>query len=126
MQKGFQLFCIVCVIFVAIGCTTSKSAAKIAFSGDVIMDGQGVGNAVVTLVPSAPGQEPVVMTTSPRGSFMFVAGPNGGGCPAGDYRVTVTSSAAGAIPEKYADVETSGLSVSVRSGMDSVRFELVK
>lgn len=88
------------------------------------MDGQGVGGAVVTLVPTTSGLEPVVVSTSPHGHFMFVAGPKGGGCPAGNYRVTVTSATAGVIPEKYADVETSGLSVTVKNGMEPVHFDL--
>ena len=116
--------------------------------GVVTLDGKPVDNAAVMLMPSGPEAAglPAVGTTDPQGCFTLSTSTIGPGVMPGEYRVTVIKKETTGfladedglddgiapegiretwiIPRKYADPNTSGITVEVRPGMEPLSLDL--
>lgn len=92
--------------------------------GRVTLDGQPVSGATVEFVTEAGDR--ATATTSEDGSFELVHVAGQKGAPAGTYRVAIRWKPRGnaAVPRKYANPNTSGLTAEVRAGVNDVNFEL--
>jgi len=128
-------------IIAASGCGNGLVPAE----GVVLLDGQPIAGATVTLMPQGAGR-PASAVTGPDGRFSASLPDAKQGVPPGDYRVAVmlvrqevlkpsgtgdeTSGAGGGppveyvVPRRYGNPETSGLTASLPGGGDGLRFEL--
>ncbi len=147
MQKKYLvLFSIFSVMLplCLLGCGGKRSFVPV--EGTVTMDGVDIGGAVVSFLPVAEGGSPAAGECSPRGSFTVQTGVDEG-CVPGEYRITVTkyqestakskgggssltatnvAAAKNLLPAKYASPDTSGLTATVKRGMEPLVIKLEK
>ncbi|QDT63330.1 hypothetical protein [Calycomorphotria hydatis] len=130
---------LLCVAAALIGCNTSDAPSYPKVTGSVTIDGQSATKGVVSFTPVNGGDSGVGII-QPDGSYQVRTSVSSPGIPAGDYRVAVTiwekepgelledgSFAEGvpAIPEKYFNNETSGLSFTVsETGTNHFEIEI--
>jgi hypothetical protein len=141
----FPIITILCAVLLA-GCNVAKEPPRVPVKGRVTMGGKPVAGATVVFENKAAAIAQTA-TTDEDGKYEFITY-NSAGLPAASYKVAVSSgrfmlpgeeipkvdvSKASpvpskpkqAIPDKYAKVETSGLSADVKSGDNpSFDFEL--
>ena len=107
------------------GCSHSNATAPpevVRASGTLAYRGQPVVDAQLTFW-SDDLSEPAFALTDVRGEFRCMTNDTGDGMPPGEYVVTVSSSRGG-IPDKYANVDSSPLHVTV-DGEAATEFALV-
>lgn len=131
VRQASLLLCVLCVGFLT-ACGGNKRPATVKVRGTLQWQGQPAAGAQVILHPVAPTgvMEKIRPNgrTDSAGTFELTSFMSGDGCPAGEYRVTViwpqikpgaTGEDAEEGPDrlkgKYADPETSGLTVTVRA-----------
>ena len=120
------------------GCGNESGRQAYPVRGKVLFNGRPVVNGQVTFHPVGDTSRDAVRAVGKvdeQGSFALTTFKDGDGAPAGDYRVTVvwylarparpgTASdetvTANYLPAKYANVETSGLSVTVKQGANDL------
>jgi hypothetical protein len=117
----------------------------VGITGTVTLDGKPVEGASVTFMPQFAGQ-PALGTTDAAGKFTLTTHPHGRGAMPGTHKVTVRKvettgfltdgeGLSGGVapegiqetwhtPKRYADPETSDLTIEVESGMAPVEIEL--
>ncbi|MDO5552493.1 MAG: carboxypeptidase-like regulatory domain-containing protein [Planctomycetia bacterium] len=139
------LLCLLTILLVtaAIGC--KKARVYVPVTGTLTLDGKPIAGATVSFLPVAPDGTAAAGRTDASGTFSLSSGPDAG-CVVGDYQVSCTKvetknvpdpKAAGIInmktvatknelPPKYADASVSGLTVTVKKGMEPVKLELTK
>jgi hypothetical protein len=123
------------------GCSKSAADGVYPVSGTVRYNGRPVANAQVTFHPVNEANRKAVRPVGKvddQGRFALTSFKDGDGAPAGEYKVTVVwylarparagsdeTVSANYLPQKYASVETSQLSVTVTPGTNELRpFEL--
>lgn len=134
-RHGVGLLSIAVVAIAMTGCGEAKPARTPVFpiKGTITFKGQPMPGALVALHPKSP----IEGTPSPRanvtkeGAFEVSTYDGGDGAPAGDYTLTVlwykqvkngADIVAGpnVVPQKYAKVETSDLTISVKEGVNEL------
>ena len=145
-----QTVAMVICMLLSFGCGAADEMAMV--HGTVTLEGSPVEGAVVAFLPEAGGR-PSTGRTQSDGSFEMTANSQGDGVMIGAYRVTVTAveeegggdaqedelgsfaelrQAAAPeprwrTPQKYADVDTSGLQFEVKAGEENIaNFDLKK
>lgn len=131
------------------GCGSKPEGPQLAaVSGTVKYEGKLLENAQVVFLPDAAGAPPASGTTDKNGRYQLMTRIPGDGAIVGKYRVTITArgpdkplpagqtttglpgsnTAPGdpLIPEKYFLPDTSGLAREVKSGSNTLDFELSK
>lgn len=147
----FQFFCCTLLCSIVIGCGSdagpvAKDEPSVPASGIVTFKGKPLPEYQVVLMPS-DGRRPATGTTDAEGKFVLGTNRPGDGAPAGSAKVgivwagpeqvgeAVDQSAIDdptkmpkpkiAIPAKYSDPETSGLTADIPAGGTSeLKFEL--
>jgi hypothetical protein len=141
------------ILLTAGGCRRNGRVDVSPVRGKVVYKGQGVSNTTVIFHPVSPGSETVGKMRpfaygQPDGQFEIKTYVEGDGAPPGKYRVSiiapingqgvskkdrpveaqVSAPVVGVPPEiakKYANVDTSGIEVTIRSGENNLEpFEL--
>jgi hypothetical protein len=123
-----------CLVFVA-GC--SGGGFQSSVSGTITLDGKAIGPGFLVFAPLAGGTNPANGAIQPDGSYELKTA-NTAGLRPGKYKVSVTVLdqpdvppgersyvvAKSRIPEKYNDVNTSGLEFDVASGSNTIDIRL--
>jgi hypothetical protein len=123
------------VMIFLIGCGSNEFGSTV--KGVVTLDGKPITPGLVTFAPEDPSAVPAVSDLDPNGSFELTTNKKPGLAP-GNYRVaiqafrppdipegqrTMTPSEP-LVPEKYFDVNTSGLEFTVEPGANVHNIEL--
>lgn len=131
-----RLAVVVGVFALTVGCNDSPYNANV--SGSVTLDGAPVGPGVITFVPPTRGPNPGVGTIQPNGTY-FLKTKHERGINSGDYKVAIQvykpepglqpgersyKEPEPAVPEKYLQSGTSGLSFEVKPGSQTIDIEL--
>ena len=109
------------------GCGDGRPA-RVPVSGQVLVDGRPLTTGSIRVVPS--GARAAQGTIGEDGRFTLTTYEEGDGCVQGTHRVEVTAIenvdqlAHRLIPEKYGDVATSDLTVTIDGPTDSLVIEL--
>jgi hypothetical protein len=93
--------------------------AAVGVTGSVTMDGKPAAGVEVTLVTLDLPAPRVFNATAADGTFAF---PDG--LPPGKYVVMVTPMQATAVPERYRTTGTSGITIAVAPGANSINLDL--
>ena len=123
----------------AAGCGSSGPQMA-PVSGTVQYQGQPLKAGTVTFAPTDGERPSATGTIQPDGTYTLQTTEPGDGAVVGDYRVAITdvdsnsyvtelpgmppSVPKSAIPQKYTDPNTSGLTATVESGANTKDFEL--
>lgn len=132
----------------AIGCGSKSKGPELAsVSGTVKYRGKPLENALVVFLPDTPGIPSASGSTDTNGYYELMTHAPGDGAIVGKYRVTITArgpdkvlpgeSPTGLpggntepgdplIPQKYFVPDTSGLSGDVKSGKNTIDFDLME
>lgn len=146
-MRGLWLAC-VCVIVVAVGCSSGDDKWKkdrpktVPVHGKVLLNGEPLAEAQVVFVPTT-GTHGASGLSGKDGSFKLSTFPPEEGVVPGSYKVMVVKSivpeiqtdedhgkaemayAKLLVPQKYTDVNTSGLAVDVpEKGLTDLKLEL--
>jgi hypothetical protein len=135
------------IVVALVGCGGSDKPKLAPVTGVVTLDGQPIEGAAVMFMPTAGGR-PAHGSTDAHGRFELMTFKTGDGALVGEHRVSVTKMKLSGVtttddglsgttdptaikqewltPEKYASPETSGLTATVKKGMDELKFDLVK
>lgn len=118
------------VITFAVGCTARSGPPKKPthpVEGRVLFEGRPVHNALVVFHPTAPdaADQPQSMAkTDHEGRFKLSTYDLHDGAPVGKYTVTITAEedqgTVGELPRIYSDRATSGITVEVKEGINSL------
>jgi hypothetical protein len=106
-------------------------------SGHVTLDGSAAGPGIVSFVPDGAKHNPAIGSIDAGGRYSLMTSRTPG-LPPGKYRVSVyihtmppgaqpgerLMSTPSAIPEKYENVETSGLEFDVAPGSNTIDIKL--
>jgi hypothetical protein len=117
------------------GC--SRSDFESSVSGTVTLDGKAIGPGFLVFAPVSGGTNPANGAIQTDGSYQLKTA-NAIGLHAGRYKVSVTVldqpdvprgersfvAAKSRIPEKYNDINTSGLEYEVESGRNTIDIPL--
>lgn len=128
---GYELALIACLV----GCGGSEFGATA--SGVVTLDGKPVTPGLVTFAPEDQAAAPSVSDLDANGGFTLTTNKKPGLAP-GTYRVSIQAfrppnvppgersfePSEPLVPEKYLQVDTSGLEYSVQSGSNEINVEL--
>jgi hypothetical protein len=129
-----------CVLLIGLlsslaGCSGSGMESQV--SGRVTLDSAAAGPGIVSFAPVDEKHNPAIGTIDARGRYSLKTSRTPG-LPAGKYRVGVyihtmppgaqpgerLMSTPSAIPEKYENVETSGLTFDVQPGSNTIDIRL--
>ncbi len=124
------------VVITLSGC--SRSGFDSSVSGSVTLDGKTLGQGGVVFVPISESKNPSVGTIRRNGSYALKTA-NTPGLNSGKYRVTVsaldtpnpppgvrdTTPAKQLVPEKYTNINTSGIEYDVKPGSNTFNIDLV-
>jgi hypothetical protein len=147
-SQGRRLIALVLASALAGGCGSKSEGPEFAgVSGTVKYQGQPLENAQVVFIPDTAGAPPASGATDKNGYYRLMTRAPGDGAVVGKYRVTVAArgpdkilpegqTATGLlgntepgdplIPQKYFLPDTSGLTGEVKSGRNTIDFELSK
>ena len=117
------------------GC--SRSGFESSVTGSVTLDGKALGQGGVVFAPEAGGGNPSAGTIRRDGSYVLRTS-NAPGLNAGKYRVTVnaldtpnpppgvrdTTPPKQLVPERYTNLDTSGLECDVKPGSNRFNIDL--
>ncbi len=134
--KTRSLIFLACAFCMFSGCGGN---GLVPVSGKVLLDGKPIENAAV-MFQSEDGGVPATGITGPNGEFTLTTSGLGKGASVGKNGVTVVKSVVaqpnrkveeGEIvpmkvetPVKYASVQTSGITIDVKNGMEPVELQL--
>lgn len=121
-------------------------SGTIPVTGTVQIDGVPLEEGTISFTPKTPGGGQPATGQIKEGNFTMLTSASSPGVIPGEYQVRIISLDLGTaqalppgvppdpnapppevlslIPKKYGDIKTSGLEASVKSGMDSLKFEL--
>jgi hypothetical protein len=131
MRKGLKFLAIACIASFMVGCGPpgAKTPSFYPVRGQVLLDGQPVRFAIVSLSPAGAEDSdspPATGQTNANGEFSIrtMMGPGYDGAMPGDYWVSLYAPGKGpaeanggkptAIPQKYRNPKTAKISVSVK------------
>jgi predicted small lipoprotein YifL len=110
------------------GCGSDRPAV-VPVSGQVLIDGQPVADATLQFVPT--GSRPARATTDAQGRFTATTFDDGDGCVPGTHKVVVVAISHPSpteevlsVPEKYMDLATTDVTVSIDQPTDDLKIEL--
>jgi hypothetical protein len=124
------------VVLALVGCSHSGFDSKV--SGRVTLDGRSIGPGVVVFAATEAGKgNPARGTIQPNGSYTLMTA-NTDGLNPGKYKVSVSvvdepvpppgvrnmTLGKQLVPEKFTDVNTSGLEYDVKPGRNTIHIEL--
>jgi hypothetical protein len=126
---------LVFVLSLLVGCSGSGMESQV--SGRITLDGQPIGPGIVSFVPAGGKHNPAIGAADAKGVYTLKTSRTGG-LSAGHYQVSVyvhsvppgaqpgerLMSTPSAIPEKYENVETSGLEFDVAPGSQTIDIKL--
>jgi hypothetical protein len=93
-------------------------------SGTVTFNGKPLAGATVLFSPDDPNKTPAVGKTNDAGDFELSTFIAGDGAALGKYRIVISTKPEGAIPAKFGDAKTTGLTAEVKEGSNEFQFEL--
>lgn len=147
MKSNFvrSVFCLLAILLVTVAVGCKKSRVYVPVTGTLTLEGKPIAGATVSFLPVAPDGTAAAGRTDESGTFSLSSGPESG-CLVGDYKVscvkvetknisdpratglvtTKTVTSKNELPSKYADASVSGLTVTVKKGMEPVKLELTK
>jgi hypothetical protein len=117
-----------------VGCGSEFGATA---EGVVTLDGKPISPGLITFAPEGPSEVPAVSDLDPNGRFVLTTNKKPGVKP-GKYRVAIQAfrppdvpegqrtmkPSEKLVPEKYFDVNTSGLEFTVAPGTNTIPVEL--
>jgi hypothetical protein len=129
MRFGFAMASI--GLLIVAGCGKSDWGY---LEGSVLLNGKPIGPAIISLEPSDGQRAGGVGPVDENGKYKIISARKKEGVAVGDYRVTVHSNLSdfgfeqpnkkAAIPARYANPDTSGLTVTVERGTKQFDIEL--
>jgi hypothetical protein len=131
-----HLFAAISIIAAVLG-GCSSGAMESQVSGRVTLDGEPIGPGIVSFVPAGEKHNPAIGAPDADGVYSLKTSRTDG-LPAGHYRVSVyvhkmppgaqpgerLMSTPSAIPDRYENVETSGLEFDVQPGSNTIDIVL--
>jgi hypothetical protein len=148
LREALRRMVLLSLLTATAGCGSDDGPTLARVQGTVKHDNKPLANALVVFLPETPGALSASGTTDNEGYYQLMTRSPGDGVLIGKHRVTVMARGPDQklpedqnptglpggnfvpgdplIPEKYFSPETSGLTAEVKSGKNTLDFELTK